>query len=232
MSRRILLIEEEYNIARLVEIHLKDLGCEVIFSFDGKTGLEMAESRSWDMIILDMRLTGLDGMEICRQLRKKDSYIPIMMLTAKSSELDSVIDSETGADDYLAKPFSVAELQTRVNALFSRIRALKSAGRSKTRELIKAGNLVIDLDKRKTFINGTPVNLTVKEFDLLVHFANHPGQVFTRSQLLDSVWNTGFEGYEHTVNSHINRLRTKIEEDPANPQYIITAWGVGYKFRE
>ena len=152
------------------------------------------------------------------------------MLTARSSELDRVLGLEIGADDYLTKPFSIRELQARVKALLRRVEAIASP--EQAQGMVRSGDLEIDLDKRSARLEGKPLNLTAKEFDLLVQFARHPGRVYTRNQLLEMVWGGSFDGYEHTVNSHINRLRTKVEADPANPRYILTVWGVGYKFAE
>jgi DNA-binding response OmpR family regulator len=154
------------------------------------------------------------------------------MLTSKSSELDRVLGLEMGADDYVTKPFSIGELLARVKAIFRRIDEFKSEQRAGEPTILKAGELVIDPEKRHVTVKGRTIDLTAKEFDLLYHFARHPGRVFTRSQLLDRVWGYGHDGYEHTVNSHINRLRAKIEDNPAQPGYILTVWGVGYKFAD
>jgi DNA-binding response OmpR family regulator len=177
-------------------------------------------------------LPGLDGIEICRRLRSNPGYTPILMLTSKASELDRVLGLEMGADDYVTKPFSVRELMARVKALFRRIDELKKNDSPETPQVIHRNDMTIDLAKRKVVLKNNAIDLTTKEFDLLVHFARHPGRVYTRAQLLDQVWGYGHDGYEHTVNSHINRLRTKIEENPAQPCYILTVWGVGYKFAE
>jgi DNA-binding response OmpR family regulator len=175
-------------------------------------------------------LPGLDGIEICRRLRRRSSYIPILMLTAKSSEMDRVVGLEIGADDYVTKPFSIPELLARVKAIFRRVEELTNDARAHIPAVLMAEDLVIDPAKRSATLKGRSIDLTAKEFDLLLHFARNPGKVYTRSQLLDRVWGYGHDGYEHTVNSHINRLRAKIEKDPAHPVYILTVWGVGYKF--
>jgi DNA-binding response OmpR family regulator len=232
VSRRILVIEDNQDLAHLLEIHLGDLSFEVDLAFDGQSGLAKAESNRYDLIILDLMLPGVDGLEICRRVRSKDTYSPILMLTAKSAEFDRVLGLEMGADDYVTKPFSIRELLARVKAIFRRMDELKSGpGRDKQR-IFKAKALVIDPEKRLVSLKGKAIDLTAKEFDLLYHFAQHPGRVFSRSQLLDSVWGYGHDGYEHTVNSHINRLRAKIEENPSQPKHILTVWGVGYKFAE
>jgi DNA-binding response OmpR family regulator len=232
MSGRILIIEDDKDVARLVELHLRDAGYEVSLAHDGNSGLNQALSKHYDLIILDLTLPGIDGIEVCRRVRAALAYIPILMLTSRSSELDRVLGLEIGADDYLTKPFSLRELLARVKALFRRVEALKTEKFQESQKLIRAGNLVIDVEKRQVTLQGNPMSLTAKEFDLLLYFANHPGRVFTRMELLDAVWGYGHEGYEHTVNSHINRLRAKIEKDAAEPRYILTVWGVGYKFSE
>jgi DNA-binding response OmpR family regulator len=229
MQHAIIVIEDDPDIGALVELHLRDAGHRVAVEVNGRTGLDRALSGEFDLVILDLMLPGIDGLEICRQLRSQERHIPILMLTARSTEVDRVVGLEMGADDYLTKPFSVRELMARVKALFRRVEAFGSDAAS-VPEFMTAGELTIDRARREARLGGEVVNLTAKEFDLLVHFASHPGQVFTRSQLLDQVWGYAHEGYEHTVNTHINRLRRKIELDTANPRYIITVWGVGYRF--
>ena len=232
MPRTILVIEDDQDIAHLVALHLRDLGCAVEVAHHGQAGLIQALAVSYDLIILDLMLPGVDGLEICRQLRTRPNYAPILMLTAKSTELDRVLGLEVGADDYLTKPFSIQELLARVKALFRRVEALRSQATPGAQKTIRAGDLVIDVSKRRVTLDGRAVSLTVKEFELLLQFAQHPGRVYTRSQLLDLVWGYGHEGYEHTVNSHINRLRAKIERDPRQPCYVLTVWGIGYQFTE
>ena len=232
MNQKILVIEDDQDIASLVKMHLQDTGYDVQWIQDGPAGLQEALSRSYDLIILDLKLPGLNGLDICQNLRSKPKYTPILMLTARSSELDRVLGLEIGADDYLTKPFSIRELLARVNALFRRIDALGSPSSQENQKQIQIGNLWIETLKRKVSLGGKPVNLTAREFDLLKQFAQHPGMVYTRSQLLDLVWGYGHDGYEHTVNSHINRLRAKIEKDPTKPHFILTVWGIGYKFFE
>ena len=199
---------------------------------DGKRGLELASAGRYDLVVLDVMLPEMDGLAVCREIRNLPGYVPILMLTAKSTELDRVLGLEMGADDYLAKPFSVRELQARVKALFRRVEALSAAAEAVADEAIVRGPLRIETAKRRVSIDGQEISLTAREFDLLTHFARHPGQVFNRARLLDRVWGYNHEGYEHTVNSHINRLRAKIERDPSKPEYILTVWGVGYKFSD
>jgi len=232
-TRRALIVEDNREIAALVRLHLRDVQCEADIASDGRRGLALASSRRYDLVVLDLMLPEMDGLALCREIRALPGYVPILMLTAKSTELDRVLGLEMGADDYLVKPFSVRELQARVRALFRRVEALSSAvGTSGADETIERGALRIETGKRRVSIDGAEVALTAREFDLLLHFARHPGQVFNRARLLDQVWGYNHEGYEHTVNSHINRLRAKIEHDPSTPRYILTVWGVGYKFSD
>lgn len=234
MTRKALIIEDDPDIANLVQIHLKDIDCDSDIAPDGKTGIEMFERQDYAIVILDLMLPEKDGLQVCREIRELPGYTPVLMLTAKSSELDRVMGLETGADDYLTKPFSIPELQARIKALFRRVDALKQVNTESAdqNKLITCGDLRIDLQRHQVLLAGDTIELTAREFDLLVHFALHPGRVYSRVQLLDKVWGYNHEGYEHTVNTHINRLRNKIEKDPANPDFILTVWGVGYKFTE
>jgi DNA-binding response OmpR family regulator len=232
MMKKILLVEDNRDLANLLVSHLRELAFQVDLCFDGESGLSRANSENYDLVILDLMLPGIDGMEICKRLRRRSYYVPILMLTAKSSETDRVVGLEVGADDYVTKPFSIRELIARIKALFRRIDELKGSREDDISTLVRTQNLVIDSIKRSVHINERAVNLTTMEFDLLFHFARNPGKVYTRSQLLEIVWGYGHDGYEHTVNSHINRLRTKIEKNPTNPEYILTVWGVGYKFSD
>lgn len=227
---RVLVVEDDKDIAHLVTLHLRDAGHEVDEVHDGADGLDAAFAEPYDLVVLDLMLPSIDGLELCRRIRERQAYMLVLMLTAKTSELDRVLGLEMGADDYLTKPFSMRELQARVKALLRRKEQLGGATMVETPAQISEGDLLIDTERREVTVAGEGVNLTAKEFDLLVQFAGHPGKVYTRTQLLDLVWGYGYEGFEHTVNSHINRLRAKIEEDPAKPSYIQTVWGVGYKF--
>jgi len=231
MSYRVLVVEDQREIANLVKLHLHDIDCQVKLAFDGTAGLADAEANHYDLIILDLMLPGESGLEICRRLRARADYTPILMLTSRASELDRVLGLEMGADDYLTKPFSVLELLARVKAIFRRVKAV-SAGTMAAASIVQSEDLIIDVPKRLVTLKGTAIDLTAKEFDLLLHLAQNPGRVYTRDQLLDFVWGYNHSGYEHTVNSHINRLRSKIETDPGNPVYVRTVWGVGYKFSE
>ena len=228
MQKQILVIEDERDIADLIRLHLEDLNHIVTVARDGNTGLRRGSAGSWDLIILDLRLPGIDGLDICRHLRQKSDHVPILMLTSKSSELDRVVGLEVGADDYVVKPFSVLELMARVKAILRRS-DLSENKRLNSERKVRLGSITIDSLTRSATVRGDAVELTAKEFDLLLHFANNPSRVFRRAELLDSVWGYGHDGYENTVNSHINRLRAKIETDPTHPEFIVTVWGVGYK---
>jgi len=230
IKSKILIIEDEFDIAQLIKLHLTDLCDKIEICSNGINGLQTALNREWSTIILDIRLPGMDGLEICRELRAKGKYTPILMLTAKSTELDRVLGLEIGADDYLTKPFSVMELVARVKALLRRFDATTGYSTTKKNEILRFDGLQIMVEERKVMFAGNEIELTAKEFDLLYFFASNPEIAFKRSQLLDQVWGYGHVGYEHTVNSHMNRLRAKIETDPNNMKYIKTIWGVGYKF--
>lgn len=223
MGHRILLLEDHGDIAALLEFHLGDLGYTVIVDAD-------AACAEFDLLILDWVLPGTDALELCRDLRASGSRIPILMLSERDAESDRVLGLEMGADDFLSKPFSVMELCARVKALIRR--ADMAAWPVPDVDQIRADGLHIDIGRHEVLAQGAPVALTAKEFDLLAFLARHPGRVFTRAQLLEQVWGYGHDGYDHTVNSHINRLRNKIEPDPANPRHILTVWSVGYKFRD
>ena len=225
---KVLVVEDEFDIANLIRLHLKDIDCDVTLAADGHEGMRQALGQQWDLVMLDLRLPGPDGLSICRALRRDQAYTPILMLTSKSSELDRVLGLELGADDYVTKPFSVSELMARVKAIFRRVESMGKQFAVDS-ERLSFGPFVIDTAGRQVMLHNQAVSLTAREFDLLLHFVRHPGQLFSRAQLLDSVWGYGHEGYEHTVNSHINRLRAKIEKSSAQPDYIVTVWGVGYK---
>jgi two-component system OmpR family response regulator len=233
MQKKVLIVEDEADIARLLQSHLKDIGCLSDVAPTVREARNRFEHGDYALVILDLMLPDGDGISLCREMRQTEGYIPILMLTAKSTELDRVLGLEVGADDYLTKPFSIAELLARVKALFRRTEALSApAADTKPKAVITAGNMVIDPERRKVKLGGAEVELTAREFDLLYFFASHPGKVFNRIELLQQVWGYNHDGYEHTVNSHINRLRAKIEENPSKPGYVLTVWGVGYKFSD
>jgi DNA-binding response OmpR family regulator len=231
MTRRVLVVEDDPDIGQLLVLQLAELGCEGRLIDDGVTALAEAQATRYDLVILDVMLPRLDGLQICRRLRASEHYTPILMLTSKSSEIDRVLGLELGADDYMTKPFSMLELAARVKGVFRRAdQAAERKASAQERQCIEVDDLRIDVERHEAQVRGKPVDLTAKEFELLVAFACSPGRVFTRTQLLDQVWGYSHAGYEHTVNTHINRLRNKIERDPANPDFIQTVWGVGYKF--
>jgi DNA-binding response OmpR family regulator len=233
MNKHILIVEDNADLASLIALHVQDIGCSSDIVDNGGKALRLYGKNDYDLVLLDIMLPVMDGIEVCKKMREGGLYVPIMMLTSKTSEIDRVVGLEVGADDYISKPFSIPELLARIKAQFRSVEALlKSQENIKQGNMIQAGDMSINLHKRQVFIADKELSLTAKEFDLLVYFAKHPGQVFTRTQLLDQVWGYQFEGYDHTVNTHINRLRIKVEEDAANPEYILTVWGVGYKFSE
>jgi DNA-binding response OmpR family regulator len=232
LSKRILVIEDDLDMSGIIEDQLKDAGYTVTVSHSGAQGLEIAGKQEHDLIVLDLMLPETDGLEICRQVRAMPGYTPILMLTALSSEIDKVVGLEMGADDYMTKPFSLRELMARVRTILRREDTLRADKMSEEPETLIRGDLSIDLGKRRVTRAGIPIELTGKEFDLLLHFARKPGRVYSRQQLLDQVWGYGFEGYAYTVNTHINKVRSKLEPDRDNPRYIQTVWGVGYRFAD
>lgn len=228
--KRILIIEDDLDIADMLGVHLREERYQIVHCARGDEGLRRLEAETWDALILDLMLPGVDGLEICRRARAMARYTPIVIISARSSETQRIVGLELGADDYLAKPFSVLELVARVKALLRRVAALAKDGPSEAGASLRQGGLRIDPLARVAALAGTALELTPREFDLLHFFARHPGKVFSRMALLDAVWGYNHEGYEHTVNTHINRLRAKIEADPAEPRCIVTVWGHGYKF--
>lgn len=232
MEKKVLVIEDDPDIANLLEIHLRDMGFTSDHENNGIDGLNKALKNEYALVILDLMLPRLDGFEVCKRIREEKKGLPILMLTSKSEEFDKVLGLELGADDYLTKPFSLRELLARVKAILRRVDAVKEeAAADEPREVV-FGDMIINMEKRKVTLAGCMIELTAKEFDLLALFASHPGRAYNRHELLDIVWGYQFDGYDHTVNSHINRLRSKIEKNPADPKYIKTVWGVGYRFVE
>lgn len=229
---KVLVIEDDPEIVDLLEIHLKDLSCDLIKSYSGEEGLAVVKNNPLDLVILDVMLPGIDGMEVCRRIRSEQINVPVLMLTAKAEEIDKVLGLEIGADDYLTKPFSIREFIARVKAIFRRTQMMQESLSANAENVINAGGLHVDIEMRKVTVGEQRIELSPKEFELLVLLASNPGKSYNRPRLLNLVWGYDFEGYEHTVNSHINRLRAKIEPDMANPTYILTTWGVGYKFNE
>jgi DNA-binding response OmpR family regulator len=230
MLNSILIVEDQRDLAELAALHLGEIAREVTVCADGPSALRRVQANPPDLVVLDLGLPGLDGLEVCRRLRAMPRYIPVLILTARGSDAERVLGLETGADDYLVKPFNVLELVARAKAIVRRMEGLSRAERAAG--AITLGRMTIDPQRRQVTVEGREIELTAKEFDLLLHFARAPGRVFSREQLLDAVWGGAHSGYAHTVNSHINRLRAKLEADPANPRYLRTVWGVGYKFAD
>jgi DNA-binding response OmpR family regulator len=229
IHKRVLIVEDDTHIAELLRMHLHDEGYQVEHAADGTAGLRLLEESGWDALVLDLMLPGIDGLELCRRARAMARYTPIIIISARSSEVHRILGLEIGADDYLAKPFSMLELVARVKALLRRTDAMARNMK------IDAGNLdiggvSINPLAREATVDGAAIELTPREFDLLYFFARHPGTVFSRMDLLNHVWGYQHDGYEHTVNTHINRLRMKVETDPSSPRRILTVWGRGYKF--
>jgi DNA-binding response OmpR family regulator len=235
---QILVAEDQADIRDLIALNLQGAGYEVQSVADGRAALASQAERASDLLVLDLMMPGLDGLEVCKALRARGRATPILMLTAKATELDRVLGLELGADDYLTKPFSMAELLARVKALLRRAELLRAAQRAEAAAPgdgaapLRNGELEILPARREVRVGGRSLELTALEFDLLLHFASHPGRVFSRAQLLDAVWGYSHEGYEHTVTTHINRVRAKIEQDPMRPRFVLTVRGAGYKMRD
>ncbi|MFO8098724.1 MAG: response regulator transcription factor [Salinibacter sp.] len=231
-GKDILLVEDDPDIADLLSLHLEDEGHAVAVVDNGDEGLDRALQGAHDLIVLDIMLPGTDGFDICRRLRQEKRATPILMITAKTEEVDKVLGLELGADDYITKPFSIREVLARVKAIFRRVEVDQEAQHTGGEGPITVGDLRIEPSKRRVRMQDRAVELTSKEYELLLLFARHPGRAYSRDELLDEVWGYQYSGYSHTVNTHINRLRNKIEPDPAEPQYVKTVWGVGYRFAE
>jgi DNA-binding response OmpR family regulator len=229
LPKRVLIVEDDMPIADLLRMHLQDEGYQVTHCADGNQGLAQLRTGGWDALILDLMLPGVDGLEICRQARAMETYTPIIITSARSSEVHRILGLELGADDYLVKPFSVLELVARVKALLRRADAM---GRNQRNEAgaLELNGVRLDPLTRQAYVEGRALDLTPREFDLLYFFVKNPEKVFSRLDLLNQVWGYQHDGYEHTVNTHINRLRAKIEADPADPTRILTVWGKGYRF--
>ncbi len=233
MPSHILVAEDQADIRELIVLNLQQAGYAVTAVADGPAALASQAEQASDLLLLDLMLPGLDGLEVCKALRARGRATPILMLTAKSTELDRVLGLELGADDYLTKPFSMAELLARVKALLRRAELLRAAHSAPAGAgLVRNGELEISPGRREARVGGLALEFTALEFELLLHFATHPGRVFSRAQLLDAVWGYTHDGYEHTVTTHINRLRAKLEQDPMQPRYILTVRGAGYKMRD
>lgn len=226
MAKSILIVEDEEQIVRVVRAYLEQAGYEVLVARNGPEGLMRVRQQRPDLVVLDLMLPGMDGLDVCRAIRRESST-PIIMLTARAEETDKLIGLEIGADDYMTKPFSPRELVARVRAVLRRV-----GGDEPAETLIRAANVEIDLQAHTVLVQGQSVDLTPTEFDLLVAMARHPGRVLSRAQLLDATLGEVYEGYERTIDVHIKNLRRKIEPDPRAPRYIQTVYGVGYRFAE
>ena len=224
--KTILVVDDELKITRLLRDYLQQAGFGVLTAADGPSALAVARREHPDMIVLDLGLPGLDGLDVTRALRTT-SDVPIIMLTARADESDRIVGLELGADDYLVKPFSPKELVARVRAVLRRVDASVE-----TPDIVRAAGLSIDTARRAVTIEDAAVDLTPTEYDLLLHFARSPGRVFTRSQLLDAIHGVAFESYERAIDAHIKNLRRKVESDPAHPKYLLTVYGVGYKYAD
>ncbi len=230
MNEQLLLVEDDDAIAGALRLHLEEAGYRLHREADGALAMAAIDRQRWDLVLLDLMLPGADGWDVCRHMRARHADVPVIMLSARSAEAHRVLGLELGADDYLAKPFSMLELVARVRALLRRIEQMRQAP-APTAEL-RFGPFVLDTVRRELRRGATVVPLTLREFDLLHFLTRHAGRAFSRSELLQRVWGAGFDGYEHTVNSHINRLRNKVEDDPREPRRIVTVWGVGYRYEE
>jgi two-component system, OmpR family, alkaline phosphatase synthesis response regulator PhoP len=234
MKNKILVVDDEQSIVTLLQYNLEQAGYEVITAMDGEEGKHLAETQDPDIIVLDLMLPKLDGMEVCKQLRQKSIMTPILMLTAKDDELDKILGLELGADDYMVKPFSPREVIARVKAILRRTQVQTEAidvGEKETGQLVIA-NLRIDPEKYEAYFNDQLLELTLKEFELLLYLAQNKGRVLTRDQLLSAVWNYDFAGDTRIVDVHISHLREKVEVDTKKPAYIKTLRGLGYKLEE
>ncbi len=224
--KRVLIVEDEVKISRLVRDYLHQAGFDVLEAADGVSGLAMARSHKPDMIVLDLGLPGMDGLDVTRQLRATSS-VPIIMLTARTDESDRIVGLELGADDYVDKPFSPKELVARIRAVLRRADATLGGA-----EMVRVGDLTIDIPKRRVTVGDKEVDLTSTEFDLLLILARQPGRIYTRAQLLDAVHGVSFDSYERSVDAHIKNVRRKIEPDPKRPTKVLTVYGVGYRFSD
>ncbi|WP_296698862.1 response regulator transcription factor [Algoriphagus sp.] len=229
--KKVLIVEDDPNISDLIQIHLNDLNYQTQVRNNGRLGFEEANSNKFDLIILDIMLPEMDGIAICQRLRALDNFTPILMITAKSEEIDKVIGLESGADDYITKPFKIREFIARVKAIMRRQDQFALLAEKDVKQM-RFNSLEIDEKKRKVLLDQKRLELTPKEFDLLLLMARNPGRSYSRGELLELIWGYDFSGYEHTVNAHINRLRAKVEQDPNNPSFILTTWGVGYRFND
>lgn len=228
MNEEILLVEDDDAIAEALRLHLEQAGFRLHHERDGLAAMGAIDRQRWAVVLLDLMLPGADGWDVCSHLRRSHPEIPIIILSARSAEAHRVLGLELGADDYLAKPFSMLELVARVRALLRRIEQLRQ--RPAPPMELRFGRFRLDMAERRLYDGDAIIALTHREYDLLAFLVRHPERTFPREELLRKVWGAGFDGFEHTVNSHINRLRSKVEDDPRDPKRIVTVWGVGYRF--
>jgi DNA-binding response OmpR family regulator len=228
VSERILVIEDDPSILRGLQLNLTMEGYAVRSAADGETGLQLARSERFDLLVVDVMLPRLGGLELIRELRRDDADLPVLILSAKGQETDKVAGLQLGADDYMVKPFSLKELLARIGALLRRRRAKGETG--EVRSVKKAGPLEVDLQARRATVNGKPLELTTREFDLLLYFVSHPDRVFSREQLMESVWGSRYFGTARTVDNFVARLRAHIGDDAEDPRHLETVRGVGYRF--
>ncbi len=231
-SEKLLVVEDDPAIQRMISDYFRHIGYEVITASEGEAGVRMALNDRPTVVILDLMLPKLDGLSVCRQVRERNSSLPIIMLTAKDDVVDNELGIEMGADDYMTKPFSLRELEARLKSVLRRTRAKSVDSEDPDQAPILRGDLRIDPARREVTIGGRAVELTPKEFELLTLLATHPGRVYSRKYLLENIWDYTYSGYDRTIDSHINRLRAKIEENPDQPKLVLTVWGVGYKFND
>lgn len=232
MARKILVIEDDPGVRELLKVQIEQLACEPEFAVDGETGLQLALANDYSVLILDLNIPRLPGLEVCRELRKSKQDLPVIILSSKASELERVVGLELGADDYITKPFSIPEFVARLKIQLRRKAQLDERGPARPDKgtMLQFDTLQIDLQRRSVMVDGKVRSTTAKEFDLLAFLAQQPGRPFTREQLLDAIWGFNAEGYDRNVNSLITRLRRKVEPDPAKPRFIRTFRGVGYAF--
>lgn len=229
MAKRILVVDDEKLIVKGIRFSLEQDGMQVDCAYDGEEGYEKAKSGEYDMILLDLMLPKMDGMQVC-QLVREFSSVPIIMLTAKSDDMDKILGLEYGADDYVTKPFNILELKARIKAIMRRS-GQAAAPQEPEKQIIESGELQLNCDSRRVYISGREINLTAKEFDVLELLVLNPNKVYSREKLLNIVWGSDYPGDVRTVDVHIRRLREKVEENPSEPKYVHTKWGVGYYFQ-
>lgn len=228
MAKKVLVVDDEKLIVKGIRFSLEQDGMEVDCAYDGEEALNMVKDKEYDIILLDLMLPKLNGLEVCQQIREFSS-VPIVMLTAKGEDMDKILGLEYGADDYITKPFNILEVKARIKAIMRR--TVKQTAVEEKAKVVEAGNLKLDCESRRVFINGREINLTAKEFDVLELLVFNPNKVYSRENLLNIVWGYEYPGDVRTVDVHIRRLREKIESNPSDPKYVHTKWGVGYYFQ-